>query len=213
MNASGQLINQTGLTAYLGALNIGVLSQQSSGAPTGANPTTIQLAINASESVIFGKLLTLQCPSGTFVKYPFTIGGVPFNQSNSSISVPYIQQIAYAGATSWLNYYRVLLSTADRPGSELDERISRDAKFGLKQLDGILQYWKGYTDEDATFSDLDLNTGAVIGNIFYNVAAPTFVNSCVNPDGTQHVPIIENQWVWPAFSGAAAYPSFGGYSW
>lgn len=188
IGAVGQIIDQSTLAAYLGTANLAIISNQNDAATT-TDAVTVQGCIDTAESAVFSVLLQLQCSGGTFFKYPFTIGGVVIKSSGSLIALPLLQEICHQYAAFGLNNYRMVMSIAE--GEEGQTGIDKQTKAWKDQGDDtlrrIIRWAEGYTD--GQYVELDLNTGAVVGQI-YRAVTVTFAGATVGPTGLPDVVIV-----------------------
>jgi hypothetical protein len=192
--AAGQIITQDDLATFLGAKSLGIMSQQD-GAATTIDVPTVQQAIYAAEGRILAALGQLRARSGssavtTFFKVPLTVNGVPVIQATNSVALPVLQAVAVRYAARWLNSRRSIASAADYASGADPADTSRGLamvastwdKAATAEMKRIVRWATGYT-EDATYVDLDLSPGAIIGAPYQGIQAPRFAGATVEPSG------------------------------
>jgi hypothetical protein len=198
--ATGLIITQASLLSFLGPTDLAILSQQNPSATT-PNSSLIQSAINAAEARIFGRLLIPQATPGiTFIKYPFTVGGIALLSATGSLSLAALQLIGHEYATFILNRWRAVLSVPEDASTQgIAKMCAGFDTDGDKRIKEIIRWIWGYSEE-ATFLDLDLNAGATIGAPCTTMRTPTVARQTVNPDGTPRMRVSELPlFGWPAY--------------
>jgi hypothetical protein len=213
---TGIIINQASLTQFLGGLNLAILTNQNN-ASTAINNQACQIAITAAEARIMSRLGQLRCSGGTFFKMPLSVGGIAPINAPSSISYSVLQLSAHEYAGFILNKWRDVMASlnTDDQGPTAFRMARGWEKDADEEVKKIIRWAQGFTD--GSYVDLDLNTGAVVGQIFQVVSTPQIAGACVGPDGMPFVRIA-NPWMywagwpaWPGLAGNGAYP-FAGYA-
>ena len=197
--AQGLIITESSLSAFIGPITLAQLSSQNNASTTN-NSAAIQIAINASEARIAQKLLIPQCKSGSFLKFPFTCGGIALLGSGSVIALPALQMIAHEYACFILNRWRSALSIPeDTSAAGIARMCAGYDTDGDKRIAEIINWIWGYS-KGAGLPDLDLNAGAVVGAPTRNAPAPVYGVQTIGPDGRPYRPIVSSADLWfPAY--------------
>ena len=199
--ASGSIVTQASLLTFLSQSSLGELAKGNG--PSGTiDVPTLQQAIQYAEAKVFGVLGQLRARSGsgpvtTFIKFPLTVGGVPLLQATNSIALYILQAAAHRYTVRKLNEARSFQSVSDLTNSDDPAEASRGFaavasvmdKAATAELKRIIRWATGYS-EDATYVDLDLSPGAIVGAPYQGIQAPAFAGPTREPSGRR----IERDW-------------------
>lgn len=180
--ALGSIITQASVAAWMGALNLGILTTQDPSSIT-INPIVLQAAINSAESRVYSVLGQLRCSVGTFFQIPLTVGGLPILSVPASISLGIIQTAAHQYCGFLLNKWRQLLSSTDDDGQSPTIFVTAKAweKDADANLRAINRWAMGFYD--GQYVDLDLGATSVIGAPYRSMEMPSYGIARVGPDG------------------------------
>lgn len=148
--ATGEIIDESDLIAFLGTNALQLMSQQGGDTPSIDVPN-VQGAIDKAEARAKGIL-------GNWFSVPLTVGGVVIKDSTSAIAKPMIVTACCQYAAFWLNKWRAVQSADGGSGLMSQAEIDRLASAWEADADADLKMmgrWAlGYSDGLSV--DLDL---------------------------------------------------------